>query len=292
MTTQAKAALTRDRILAARDGLIPVSERTWLGGFGNMLRKELGQWWGTKTWWSQILLWLLIINVITTIIMVEAVRVSNDIEAQQIQEQLTGEEPQTPVEQGVQGFLQFGIFAIAIGGIIAVQGAVVGERELGTAEWIMSKPASRSGFILAKGFAYAINLGFVTVLVPTVVFIIAARLILPTPLDLQLFLIGVGVMALSLFFYIALTLMLGAAFKSRGAVAGISIAVLMGGMALKGMVPQELLMVTPWPLGDIASGLALDTPLPDIWWVPIVATALWIPVMLIFGLWRFSREEF
>ena len=31
--------------------LRPVAAGGWRGGFSNLLRKELGQWWGTKMWW-------------------------------------------------------------------------------------------------------------------------------------------------------------------------------------------------------------------------------------------------
>jgi hypothetical protein len=50
MTTESKSVTNQDLILAARQGHVPVRENTRLGGFGNMLRKELGQWWGTRTW--------------------------------------------------------------------------------------------------------------------------------------------------------------------------------------------------------------------------------------------------
>ena len=56
MSAQSKSTINQEHILAARQGLIPTRERKWLGGLGNMLRKELGQWWGTRTWWVQVLI--------------------------------------------------------------------------------------------------------------------------------------------------------------------------------------------------------------------------------------------
>jgi hypothetical protein len=61
---------------------------------------------------------------------------------------------------------------------------------------------------------------------------------------------------------------------------------------LKGLIPVMVQIVTPWPLGDVAGGLALGTELPSIWPVPIVVTAIWIVVMTAVALWRFNREEF
>jgi hypothetical protein len=86
--------------------------------------------------------------------------------------------------------------------------------------------------------------------------------------------------------------MLGTLFSSRGPVAGIGIALIMAGLMLKGLLPMPVLMVTPWLLADLSSGLALGESLPAVWPVPLVATTLWIVIMLVVALWRFGREEF
>ena len=69
MTTETKSALNRDLILAARQGLQPVRDGGWLGGFGNLFNKELGEWFGTRRWLVQSLIWLLIINGLMAFIM-------------------------------------------------------------------------------------------------------------------------------------------------------------------------------------------------------------------------------
>ena len=48
--------------MASTTVLQPVKERGWRRGFANLLRKENGEWWRTRRWWLQSLLWLLIIN--------------------------------------------------------------------------------------------------------------------------------------------------------------------------------------------------------------------------------------
>jgi ABC-2 type transport system permease protein len=277
MTTpsQTKSMLNQDLIQAARQGLIPVSERAWLGGFGNMLRKELGQWWGTRTWWILTLIWVLIINGITTIVM--------------LTEELA---PAEMVQEAVQTFLMLGAFAVGIGTIITLQGAIVGEKQLGTAAWVLSKPASRSAFILSKAVAYAIGFWVTGILIPAIIFVIEERFLLPDPLALEPFLIGLGLVALGQLFYLVLTLMLGAFFNTRGPIIGIPIAFIIAGLILKGMFPPQVMYITPWLLPDIASALTLGMPLPPGWQVPIAVTAIWIVIMIALALWRFSREEF
>jgi ABC-2 type transport system permease protein len=275
MTTHSKSVVNQDLILAARDGLIPVGEHAWLGGFGNMLRKELGQWWGTRTWWVQILIWVLILNGISTIVALTDSMAPNEL-----------------LREVVQTFLALGIAAVGMGTVITVQGAIVGEKQLGTAAWVMSKPASRAAFILAKTLAYASGYWITAIIIPAIIFLIVTRQLIPVPLAISSFLIGLALMALGQLFYLTLTLMLGTFFNSRGPVAGIGIAFIMTGLMLDSFIPFQVLIVTPWPLADIAGGLTLGTDLPSIWPVPIIATSIWIVVMTALALWRFEREEF
>jgi ABC-2 type transport system permease protein len=268
-------SVNQELMLAARQGLIPVNERTWLGGFGNMFRKELGQWWGTRTWWVQTIIWVLIINGITTITMVS-----------------DSFPPEEMIQEVVQTFLSLGAFAIGIGTITTVQGAIIGEKQLGTAAWVLSKPASRSSFILAKLIAYTIGYWITAILAPAAIFIMTTRQLIPAPLSLISFMVGVTMVELAQLFYLTLVLMLGTFYNRRGPIAGIGIAFIMTGLLLKGFIPFQVLIVTPWLLPDVASALALGTSLPSVWFVPIMATSFWIVIMTVVALWRFDREEF
>jgi len=275
MTTESKSVASQDLILAARKGLVPVRESARLGGFGNMLRKELGQWWGTRTWWVQALIWVLILNGITTIVA--------------LTESMA---PDEMLAEVVGTFLAVGVGAIGIGTVITVQGAIVGEKELGTAAWVLSKPASRSAFILAKTLAYTIGYWITAMIIPAIILILFTGRLIPLPIAIGPFLIGLALMALGQLFYLSLTLMLGTFFNSRGPIAGIGIGFILTGLLLKGMIPLMIQIVTPWPLGDVAGGLVLGTELPSVWPVPIIATGIWIIVMTVVALWRFGREEF
>jgi ABC-2 type transport system permease protein len=275
MTTESKSIVNQDLILAARKGLVPVRERARMGGFGNMLRKELGQWWGTRTWWVQIILWVLILNGISIIVA--------------LTESMP---PQELLQEVVQTFFALSISAVGIGSIVTVQSAIVGEKQLGTAAWVMSKPASRAAFILAKTLAYAIGYGITAILIPSTIFYFTVRQLIPLPLPLMPFLAGMALVALGQLFYLSLTLMLGTIYNSRGSIAGIGIAIIMTGLLLKGFIPFQLLIVTPWPLPEVAAGLVLGMPLPPVWPVPIIAVAVLAVVMTVVALWRFGREEF
>jgi ABC-2 type transport system permease protein len=223
----------------------------------------------------QILIWVLILNGICTIVaMTDAMA------------------PNALLAEVVQTFLALGIAAVGMGTVITVQGAIVGEKQLGTAAWVMSKPASRAAFILAKTLAYASGYWITAIIIPAIIFVIVTGLLIPVPLAITPFLAGLALMALGQLFYLTLTLMLGTFFSSRGPVAGIGIAFIMIGLMLDSFIPFQVLIVTPWPLADIAGGLTLGTDLPSVWPVPIIATSIWIVVMTALALWRFGREEF
>jgi ABC-2 type transport system permease protein len=275
MTTQSKTVLTHDQILSARKGLLPVSERTWLGGFGNMLSKEFSQWWKTNLWWIQSLIWIFIINGITTIMML-----TDEIPPAELMQQL------------VSTYFPLSAMVVGIGTIATVQGAIVGEKELGTAAWIMSKPASRSAFILAKAVAYAVGFWITGILIPSTIFIFETRLLVDVTIPLQPFLVGVVLLALSQLFYLMLTLMLGTLFDNRGAIIGVGIAVALSGQLLKGMIPMAVLVLTPWLLPDIGSYLTLGSAIPPNYLVSIMTTSAWIVVMTVVSLMRFNREDF
>jgi len=259
--------------------LQPAAATGWRRGLANMLRKEMGQWWGTKTWLIQLVIWVLLLNGVTTLVMSDYASSGTAPISQQLEEVLAT-------------FLQMQMFTIAIGMVVTIQGSIVAEKQLGTAAWVMSKPASRSAFIVAKAVSYIVGFGVTAVIVPALIFLLETRFLFPLPVSLPYFLAGLAVVALHLLFYLMLTLVLGTVFNSRGPVTGIGIGLLLAGMLLSNIFPLELQAVTPWLLPDVGSGLALQQSLPDIWSVPLVACAIWTVVFSIVALWRFGREEF
>ena len=256
--------------------LIPVlHSEGWRGGLGNLIRKEIGQWWGTRSWWIQTVIWLALLNGITTLAMLEAPMAAEEMAA-----------------LAVQTFLMVGATAIGIGVVLSIQGAVVGEKELGTAAWVMSKPASRASFVLAKLLANTMGFLVTAVVIPSIVFIVEARYLLTAPVDYTQFALGVAVVALSVVFYVVLTIALGCMFKGRGPVAGIGIGLILIGQFFKGMLPLSVVLVTPWLLGDVASSFALASLPVFNRMIPIIVTAVATFALMWAAVWRFGREEF
>lgn len=259
--------------MAANSTLIPVKETGWRRGFANLLSRENGAWWRTRTWLVQTLIWLAILNGILAAVNAEA-----------------------GPNEGLNVFLIMSGIAPVIGLVIIGQDAIIGEKQSGTAAWILSKPASRTSFILSKLVAHSLGALVTMVIIQGAIAflqITAAGKVLP----IGSFAAALGLIFLNLMFYLTLTLMLGTLFNGRGPVIGIAMALLWGwqiGLAIAPWLGQIL----PWGMvaqvGPTAPPMvvqvALGKPIASV--TPIVATALWSLAFVVIALWRFNREEF
>ncbi len=255
------------------------AERGAMQGFGPLLRKELRTWWGGRRWIIQALLWQLVINGLLVMVLFVLPQVVPDDAAVD--------------SNPLQGFFSIGSLALAIGVIIMVQDALPAELTGGTAEWLLAKPVARPAFILAKLAAHTIGMLVVLIALPGAV----ALLLLSAagPVDVGAFLIGLAVLALHTFFYLTLTLMMGVVTRSRGLILAVPLGVLLGGqliLTLTAMLPVgQLLLLTPWPLPNVATALASGAELSLSLIAPVLATAVWSAVFIAVTLWRFDRLE-
>jgi len=48
--------------MASNSELIPVKDAGRLQGYDNLARREHASWWRTRTWWTQALIWIAIID--------------------------------------------------------------------------------------------------------------------------------------------------------------------------------------------------------------------------------------
>lgn len=262
----------------ARTDLQPVAGGRQLRGLGTMLANELRRWWRTRRWLVHLLLWVILLNGLILMAGLAA--------------RVEAAEEGPILNQLVDAFLQVGAIATGIGIVTTAQGAIVGEKQRGTAAWVLSKPASRNAFILARLIAYAVSFGGLALLLPAALFYGEALLLTGQAPALAGLLAGLGVVGVHLLFYLALTLMLGTFFSSRGPIAGIGVGMVVAGFITPMLLPQPILLATPWSLRMLAPGLALGGELPAVWPLPLVASALWAALFVGVALWRFGREEF
>ncbi len=262
---------------AAPDMLQRVTPGRALRGFGNLLQNETRAWWGTRKWLVHLLIWIAIINGFTGLI--------GWAEGQD------GEAAIAVYSEAVQVFFIIGGIAAALGVVSTAQGAIVGEKQLGTAAWIMSKPVSRSAFVLAKLLAHAGAFLVLAVAIPALVFCIQSLVAGWGMPPLAPFAGGLTVLTLHLLFYLALTVMLGTVFNSRGPIVGVGVGLIIAGQSLPNLLPQ-LSTFFPWRLPWAAGGLVLGEAVSREALVAIGVTAAWTVLFVAAALWRFAREEF
>lgn len=267
--------------MASTSSLQMVQERGWRCGFTNFLRKELGSWWGTRKWWSQILIWALVLN----LILVPALWVASEVDPNEA----------LPPTEALDLFMNlFGAFA-TIGVMVLIQSVIVSEKRSGTAAWVMTSPVSRPAFILSKLVANALGVLATLVVAQGLIVYIQISLKQNELLPVAPFVTAMGLHYLHLMFYLALGLLLGTLFNSRGPVIGILLGVLIGQSIVTGLLSEFL----PWlPLVMPESVMRMSVPvangvsLPAQWPIPVLITAILSVVFVAVAILRFQREEF
>jgi len=254
-------------------------EEGWRRGLGNMMDAGFAAWWSTNLWWVQTLMWTAIINVILAGL-------------------VWGAETFDPQEAPALFALFGGLFPpIAI--TIIMQDAVVGEKLSGTAAWVLSKPVSRTAFILSKLVPSGVGAVVTMTLIPGAVAYLQFALagVAPDPLS---FILGLGVLAVNLLYFLSLTVMLGVLANNRAAVIGVPLALAFGQQYLLSMIPP-LRYVLPWTLvlpppggeglsGAIAASIMAGQPLPTL--IPLYVVLGSILVFSGIAVWRFQHQEF
>ena len=243
-----------------------------------MLRSGLARWFKTRMWWVQCLIWgSLIGSILATIAF----------------------NPQPPPSADL--YMLFMVFASlfpAVGVVIIMQDALVGEKREGTAAWVLSKPITRPAFVLSKIIANSLGILVTMILVPCLIGFAIVSISTRSTLSPLAYLGSMGVIFINDFFFLSLTLMLGTFFDSRGPVIGIPLGVLFLQQNLIGFLPS-LRFVLPWtlvmPVGNITplvQSFILNTPVPQDQLITLALIVVESILFVLIGLWRFNREEF
>jgi ABC-2 type transport system permease protein len=287
MTVQTQPQTNRDLRLAARQGLLPARGSGWLAGFGNMLGKELGEWFCTRRWLWQLLIWVVIVNGFVAFMLF----VTPMLNANGLQTVGAGEAEMIPPESvGFYWALPLAILFGIAGVVILTQDEIIQEKQSGTAAWILSKPAARSAFILTKLLSNLLGALIFIVVLPALVTLGQTYLAVHKLVPIASLLAGLGVAWLALAFYISLVILLGVLFQSRGPVLGVALGAMFVGRLLASFFPP-MAFVLPVTMDGVAQMLMLGMPLPAMMISQVISTAVLTAVFILVALWRFQRIE-
>ncbi len=262
--------------MAANETFQLVSERGWRRGLSNLLRAEMGGWWKTNSWWVQALIWVGVVNM-------------------SIASVIWGSSEDAP--EGIALYALFSCLFPTIAIIIILQDAIIGEKESGTAAWVLSKPVSSTAFVVAKLIAHSLGVLVTMTLLPGIVAYVQISLAGGTWLNPLNFVAGMGVIWLYQLFFLTLTLMLGVLNDQRAAVIGIPLALAFGTQLLISAVPA-LQYVLPWRLAvgvenetlSVVESVILGT--APFSWLPVAAVAGFVVLFTAVSIHQFRKEEF
>jgi ABC-type transport system involved in multi-copper enzyme maturation permease subunit len=256
-----------------------VSGHGWSRGLDNMLRSGLARWFKTRSWWVNSLIWgVVVVGVVGA---------------------LAFSRPEvTPLGIIIMVFTEtVGLFP-AVGVIVIMQDALVGEKREGTAAWVLSKPVTRQAFLLSKVISNSLGVLVSMIVAPSIVGYILISI------DQQSLLNPLGFLECMLlffivdFFFLSLTFMFGVLFSNRAPVIGIPLAVVLLQQNLIGLIPF-LRFILPSTLtfpmensNPLAISLILRTPVQPEQWLILGIILLECLLFLGVALWRFNRQEF
>lgn len=260
-----------------------IQETGWRLGFANLFNRENRKWWRSSRWWVQSLIWLAFLAGF----MVLALYIIPNLTAPDGQPIST----EDPISSALQGFFGIGSLLLAIGITILMQDELIGEKQSGTAEWVLSKPASRSAFFLSKLSAHTLGMLLVMIGLPALVSYLLLWAYSGSAFPAAPYWAGVLLLTLHTFFYLTLALLLGVLFNRREILLAVSLFSLLGGSFIRSFLPQPSLF-TPWFLSDISFMAAMGVPIPLEFQVSILATLAWSILFIAVAVWRFRRHEF
>ena len=261
-----------------------VAEKGWRRGLGNLLQGEYSAWFKSSKWWKHLAMWFSIINLMMVILILASTKIAQE----------GGEMPEPIFMYGI-----FGGMFVAFGVMIIMQRVLIAEKHSGTAAWVLSKPVTRTSFVVSRLVVNSIAILLTSVIVPGVIFYITLGLFSDTgwlsPLG---FIAGLLMISLHTFFWIALVLMMGSLFESMGVVIAVPMVLFFIFWMGTGVVPvliyisPLLLSFSPAPEQMSALSVSFMTGAPVFSWLPLIATVVFSVIFVAVAIWRFNRQEF
>ena len=256
--------------MAINKALTQIKEPEWRRGFNNLVVSDIPSWFRTMKWWAQFLWIFFMTNVILLFNFIDG-------------------DP----EIGLMYFTTFQGIYPTFGILIVMQGAMIGEKRSGTAAWVLSKPVSRTGFILAKLVTNTLASTLFIIILPGIIGYIEITLIAGVEVSFLRFMLGNCALWLHMMFFLTMSLLVGTLFNNRRAVLIVGITFFVLELLMQGFLPPELMVSTiafPSPDISISEALMIGVPIISIW--PIIITIVCCIIFVLLAIWRFKREEF
>ena len=261
-----------------------VQERGWRRGLGNLLQGEYSAWFRSSRWWKHILIWFAIINVMMGIMVIASAEAPQE----------GGDGPPVLFMYGI-----FGGMFVAFGVMIIMQRVLVREKQQGTAAWILSKPVTRTAFVVSRLIVNSMAILLTSVIVPGVILYITLGVFSDigwlSPFG---FAMGLLMVVLHTFYWIALALMMGTLLESSGGVIAVPMVLYFAFWYAPSLIPPLmyisplLLTFSPAPEQMNALSVSFMTGEPVFSWLPLISTVVSCVIFIAIAIRRFNLQEF
>jgi len=260
-----------------------VEEHGWRRGLGNLLRGEFSSWFKSNRWLKHLVIWVLAVNGMMAIMAYATADAAR-----------SGDEgpPLLPM-YGI-----FGGMIVAFGVMIVMQRVVVSEKRYGTAAWVLSKPVTRTAFVVSRLVVNSLAILLTTTVVPGLLVYVTFGGLTPlgwiSPLS---FLVGILMFVLHTFFWITLVLMMGTLVDSAATVIavpmGLYFVLWFGPYLVPALIYISPLLLTfgnEGTVNSLAASFMLGEPVFS--WLPLIVTVASCAIFIAVAIWRFNRQEF
>lgn len=259
-----------------------VNEKGWRRGLGNLLQGEYSAWFKSSRWWKQLILWFAIINVMMGIMIIASAK----------EAQVGNEGPPILLMYGI-----FGGMCVAIGVMIIMQQVLVREKRSGTAAWVLSKPVTRTAFVVSRLVVNSIAILLTAVIAPGVILYLTLGLFSDLGwLSPSGFIAALLIVSLHTFFWITVVLMMGTFSESSSVVIAVPMAMYftfwIGTVMFPPLIHISPLSLTfvPNQFNSLASSLMAGKQVFS--WLPLITTLVSCIIFIPLAIWRFNRQEF
>jgi len=260
-----------------------VKEKGWRRGLGNLLQGEYSAWFKSSKWWKHLAMWFSIINLMMVVLVLTSTKIAQE----------GGEMPEPIFMYGI-----FGGMFVAFGVMVIMQRVLIGEKHAGTAAWVLSKPVTRTSFVVSRLIVNSIVILLTSVIVPGVIFYITLGFSATGWLSPLGFFAGLLMVALHTFFWITFVWMMGTLFESSAMAIGIPMALYfilwMGSGTFPWLVYVSPLLLSFSPAPEQMNALSVSFMIgePVFSWIPLIVTAAYCIVFIAVAILRFNRQEF
>jgi ABC-2 type transport system permease protein len=261
-----------------------VEEKGWRRGLANLLQGEYSAWFKSSRWWKHLILWFSVIDLMMIIMIIASVIAAKD----------GNEGPPILFMYSI-----FGGLSVAMGVMIIMQQVLVGEKRYGTAAWVLSKPVTRTAFVVSRLVVNSIAILLTSVIVPGVIYYITLGLFSDvgwlSPIG---FTIALLVVSLHTFYWITLVLMMGTLSESSSVVIAVPMVLFFTFWMLPDLVPNLnyisplLLTFSPAPEQMRSLSVSFMTGERVFSWLPLISTAVFCTIFIAVAIRRFNRQEF